>query len=433
VRSGESSPAGEASIVLDARLERGVAAPVAVAFSGGGDSLALLLFAKAWADGASRRLLALTVDHRIQAAGAEWAAWCADRAAALGVEHRVLTWRADKPIASLAVAARQARHRLIAEAARDAGAHIMLFGHTGDDVGEAHAMRLDGLSVPSPREFSPSPVWPEGRDLYILRPLLRVRRAEIRAALSEAGETWIEDPSNADPHQPRARMRALIAAASGSPRPEPPPEDLAGLFGASSFGPSGDVSIPAPALAEIPADQRRRFLAAAIACVSGGGPPARGPFFHRLAGLAVGEAAFSSTIGGALTLGDGENVRIVREIGDRRSRPAGDMALSAGESGVWDGRFEVIALEKRLTISPLAGKASRLAPAARKALAHLQPAVRRALPTIVDSVGEVACLGLADDPRVTARGLVRARLAGACGLIQTEAAAREGSFDGLVL
>jgi tRNA(Ile)-lysidine synthase len=310
---------------------------------------------------------------------------------------------------------------------------VILFGHTGDDVIEAQAMRLEGLSVPSPREWSPSPVWPEGRDLFILRPLLNVRRAAIRAFLAEAGETWIEDPANADPIQPRARVRALIAAAGGSPRPEPPPDDLAGLFAAATLGPSGDLSLPARTFGEASPDPRRRFLAAAIACVSGGGPPARGPFFHRLAGLALGEASFSSTIGGARTFGDGETLRIVREVSDRRSRPAGEMALAAGERVVWDGRFEVAPREAGLTIGPLAGKASRLGPAARAALAHLSPAVRRALPAIVDARGEVACLGLGDDPRVAARVLVRARLAGACGMIRTEAQAREGTADGLVL
>jgi tRNA(Ile)-lysidine synthase len=420
-------------MVLDARLERGAAAPLAVAFSGGGDSLALLLFAKAWADMAGRRLLALTVDHGLQAASAAWARWCANRAAALGVEHRILTWRWDKPATGLAAAARTARHALIAETARGAGARVVLFGHTADDGLEAEAMRAEGLSVPSPREWSPSPAWPQGRGLFILRPLLGVRRSAIRAHLSAAGETWIEDPANADPRQPRARVRALIAAAGGTPRPPVPPDDLAGLFAVAAFGPSGDIAVPRAALSEVSADRRRRFLAAAIACVSGGEPPARGPLFHRLAGLAAGGEAFASTVGGALTLGEGETLRIVREIGDARSRPAGDMALTLGEAVVWDGRFEVTAHEPGLTITPLAGKAARLAPGARRAHAALAPAVRRALPTIVDGHGEVACLGLADDRRVAARALVRARLAGACGLIRTETAAREGRFDGLVL
>ena len=111
---------GAVSDVLDVRLERGVSAPVAVAFSGGGYSLALLLAAVAWADGAGRRLIALTVDHGLQAAAAQWSAWCKRRAGEIGVDHRILEWRGDKPVSGLPNAARNARHGLIGDAAREA-------------------------------------------------------------------------------------------------------------------------------------------------------------------------------------------------------------------------------------------------------------------------------------------------------------------------
>jgi tRNA(Ile)-lysidine synthase len=423
----------EVLAVLDARLERGSSAPVAVAFSGGGDSLALLLAAKAWADRAGRRLIALTVDHRLQGASAEWAAWCAARAAALGVTHQIMAWEGDKPRSGLAAGARQARHRLIAGAARAAGARVILIGHTADDVLEAQAMRAEGLSTPSPRPWSPSPVWPEGRDQFLLRPLLTLRRAVIRAALADAGETWIEDPANVDPRQPRARVRALIAAAGGdAPMPEDS-GDLAPLFAIARFGPSGDLTLPLGPLRAAPARERRRFLSAAIACVSGGGPPARGPFFHRLAELATGGASFSSTVGGAVTSSDGENMRMTREIGDRRSRPAPRLPLPAGAPIVWDGRFEVTARQDGLSIRPLAGMAARLSAAARQDLANFAPAVRRALPAIVDRDGEVACVSLRSGPTVGARGLVRGRLAYACGLVEGEAGIGAGGLDGLVL
>src|SRR5476649_772442 len=95
-----------AAPALHRRLDRTSHAPLIVAFSGGGDSLALLIAAKAWADEAGRRVIAVTVDHRLQAAGAEWAAWCEARCRRLGVEHRTLAWTGDKPAAGLAAAAR---------------------------------------------------------------------------------------------------------------------------------------------------------------------------------------------------------------------------------------------------------------------------------------------------------------------------------------
>ena len=201
---------------LDARLDRHAAAPIVVAVSGGGDSLALLLAAKAWADGAGRRLIAMTVDHRLQPQGAAWARWCQERASRLGLSHRTLVWEGSKPAAGLAAAARQARHGLLADAARDAGAGVVLMGHTADDRLEAAAMRAAGSTVGEPRTWSPSPVWPQGRGIFLLRPLLTVRRAELRRRLAALGEAWIDDPANLDPHSARARARARLALPGGA-------------------------------------------------------------------------------------------------------------------------------------------------------------------------------------------------------------------------
>src|SRR5690606_37925979 len=120
-------------------------------------------------------------------------AWCAELCARLGVGHRTLVWSGEKPAAGVPAAARAARHRLIADAARAAGARVVLFGHTADDVAEAAAMRAAGSSTPSPRAWSPSPVWPDGRGLCVLRPLLELGRAELRRWLAERGADWIED------------------------------------------------------------------------------------------------------------------------------------------------------------------------------------------------------------------------------------------------
>src|SRR5258708_2867753 len=190
---------------MDARLERDAARPVAVAFSGGGDSLALLLVARAWARQANRRLIAFTVDHGLQAESREWSLWCARRAARLGLAYRTLTWTGGKPRTGVAATARAARHRLIANAAREAGARVILFGHTADDVLEAEAMRADGLAIASPHPWSPSPVWPGGRDLFILRPLLGARRSALRDALCDRVEAGSDHPSLYDPRQRRDR------------------------------------------------------------------------------------------------------------------------------------------------------------------------------------------------------------------------------------
>ena len=185
--------------------------PIAVAVSGGGDSLAALLAAKAWADRHGRRVLALTVDHGLQPQSAAWTRFAAgETAARLGADFRALTWDGPKPCAGLPAAARRARHRLIAEAARRAGARVVVFGHTADDILEAELMKAEGARLGGLREWAPSPVWPQGRGVFLLRPLLELRRAAIRDVLLQAGETWIDDPANEDPRSTRARARLRL-------------------------------------------------------------------------------------------------------------------------------------------------------------------------------------------------------------------------------
>ncbi|MET0295611.1 MAG: tRNA lysidine(34) synthetase TilS, partial [Phenylobacterium sp.] len=213
--------------VLDRRLLAHAAAPLAVAYSGGGDSLALLMIADAWARRKGRPLIALHVDHGLQPQSRAWAERCAAVAAGLGAGFRRLAWDGDKPLRGLPAAARGARHRLIADAAREAGARIVLFGHTADDLSETLAMQAAGSTTPLAREWAPSPVWPEGRGLFLLRPLLGAGRAEIRDWLLARRQEWIDDPANENLAYARARARGLGGAQASPPPAIPSASGLA--------------------------------------------------------------------------------------------------------------------------------------------------------------------------------------------------------------
>src|SRR5213079_1546584 len=130
----------------------------------------------------------------------------------LGHPFRALGWSGDKPTTGLPAAARAARHALLADAAREAGARAILMGHTADDILEARLMRAEGSTTPDPREWTPSPAWPQGRGVFLLRPLLDLRRADLRRWLSARGETWIDDPANEDASYARPRARQALAA-----------------------------------------------------------------------------------------------------------------------------------------------------------------------------------------------------------------------------
>jgi tRNA(Ile)-lysidine synthase len=406
--------AGLSRAALDRRLDGSAASPVVVAFSGGGDSLALLIGARRWAAAVGRPLLAVTIDHRLQSGGAVWARWCAERSDRFGLAHRVLAWDGEKPLSGVPAAARAARHALLAQAARDAGARVILMGHTADDRLESRVMRQAGGSVPEPREWGPSPVWPEGRGLFVLRPLLNVRRADLRERLAQAGETWLDDPANEDSRHPRVRARLLLAGGGEPTRALSPPGPR---FDHLTIDPAGEITFG-------PRASRPRFLGPALLCASGSDRPPRGDRLDRLRTRIDSGESFIATLAGARVECAGAVVRITREAGDIARAGAGSRPLPTGSPIVWDGRFELTARIDGLTVAPLAGRAARLDHRRRAALSRLSPAARKALPVIVDGTGRVTAPLFAPDERVCLRSLIADRLLAACGAVDNEADAR---------
>ena len=391
---------------FERRLDPDSRAPLAVGFSGGGDSLALLLAARAWAAGANRPVLALTVDHGINPRSAAWTARAAEAAAALGVGFRALEWSGEKPSTGLPAAARRARHGLLAEAARAAGASVLLLGHTLDDLAEAEWMRANGSSVGAPREWSPSPAWPEGRGVFLLRPLLGVRRGDLRELIAPAGLGWIEDPANEDERSLRARARRdRPAAATPSSNPA---------------GPERNFEVDAAGVVRLGRGAGLDDRSLAMACVSAGGGerlPRSETTRRLLSRIGTGER-FTATLAGA-RIDAGDEITICRDAG--RLGPA-RQALAVGRPTVWDGRFEVMAEEPGMTVRPLAGLASRIDKRSRSGLGAFPLSARRALPVLVGPDGKVTCPILAQDAFGWARTLVEGRLAAACGRIAREPA-----------
>lgn len=406
----------QAREVMDRRLRADSRRPLAVAFSGGGDSLALLILAQAWAARTRRPVTALSVDHGLNPDSGRWLDACARTADRLGVRFEALAWRGEKPAAGLPAAARAARHRLLADAARETRAGVILLGHTADDVIEARLMREAGGSTPSPVEWSPSPAWPEGRGLFVLRPLLSTRRAEIRAWLARRGESWIDDPANADLRFARPRVRRAAADHPAEPAPQPAVLPLAeavteqaGAFrlGLDRFRAAADA-------------EAERVLAIACVCAGGGTRPPDGTRVRALAARLADGQSFAATLAGARVQSAADEVLICREPGEAARGGLGARALPVGEAVVWDGRFQLEAAQAGLSVQRLAGLARRLPKAERAALLELPPAVRGGLPAIVAADGAVACPLLGAVSGVKATSLAGERLRAACGLIPRE-------------
>ena len=111
--------------------------PVAVAVSGGADSMALTVLAAGWG-----QAVALTVDHGLRPGSADEACQVAGWLQARGIDHHTLTWRGDKPASGVQAAARQARYGALEGWCRDHGVGTLLLAHHREDQAETFLLRL---------------------------------------------------------------------------------------------------------------------------------------------------------------------------------------------------------------------------------------------------------------------------------------------------
>jgi tRNA(Ile)-lysidine synthase len=178
---------------------------VAVAVSGGADSLALLHALRVLAGPRRWRLAVLTVDHGLRPGSAADAAFVADHAKSLGLPVRVLTLTPGDLEAHQAAggegAARAARYAALWRAADDLGCRWLATGHTLDDQAETVLLQL--LRGAGPDGLAGMPV----RSGRLLRPLLAVRRSETRVCCAATALAWREDPTNATDGPLRNRVR----------------------------------------------------------------------------------------------------------------------------------------------------------------------------------------------------------------------------------
>jgi tRNA(Ile)-lysidine synthase len=317
---------------------------LAVAVSGGADSLALVLLCHRWACRRGGEVIGLTVDHRLRAESEAEARQVGKWLARQGIAHRRLVWErlGGRPTSAIQAAARTARYRLLADWCRRRGLlHLALAHHAGDQA-ETVLMRLarggglDGLAGMA------SIAGREG--VRLIRPLLTVAPARLRATLGAARQGWIEDPSNSDPGFERIRWRNLIpcdlapgisgaAAEIGEERRRREGE-VADLLAAARIGAAGFIELPLAELKAAAPEIAQRAVARCLIVVGGDAyPPARESLARLLAMLDKGSRG--RTLGGCRVLFRGTWLLICREPDAARER----FAVRPGIVHRWDGRF----------------------------------------------------------------------------------------------
>ena len=389
---------------------------IAVAVSGGSDSLALCLLADRWARARGGTVFGLTVDHRLRPESGAEAAQVRRWLAARAITHRTLRWTGTRPVSGIQEEARAARLALLGGWCRQAHVLHLLLAHQQEDQAETALQRLvrgsgiDGLAAMAPVRLA---MEPNGGGVRLLRPLLSVSRDALTATLAFWDQPWIDDPTNRDMRHARPRLAAALtelgpeglSAARLAKVAARAAEDRAALdllctdllARCAHPAPAGFVTLDRCILRHAPPALALRALSRAVTTVSGAPHPPRLERLERLAQRLRGDSGTAATLGGCrvVPLKDSRVVICREPAAASEVRP-----LKAGDSALWDRRF-VVSLDRSAGVGPFLvrrlgtdglAQARAMARAAGTPLGTdcIPPPARPALPALFDLDGPLA-------------------------------------------
>ncbi|TQV81745.1 tRNA lysidine(34) synthetase TilS [Denitrobaculum tricleocarpae] len=324
---------------------------VAVAVSGGTDSMAAALLVHEWARRRGGCTIGLVVDHGLRDESADEAALVAQRLSTLGIKSLVLQWRGEKPNANVQAEARQARYQLLSDYCAQHGILHLVLGHHRDDQAETFMMRLSrgsglyGLAAMSAVK--------EQADCRILRPLLTLPKGRLLETVKARGAEGVDDPSNENRKYARTRFRDLLTLLAaeglsasrlvetsrrlGCARSTTEAAVASALARAVSLHRSGIAFLEPQMLGTLPSDVALRCLARTLLTVSGSD---YGPRMERL------ESLLEKILGGLISGATLSGCRLVPWrrvlVICRENRPLPQIPLVAGRLTRWDDRFDVL-------------------------------------------------------------------------------------------
>lgn len=377
---------------------------IAVAVSGGPDSLALTLLLSRWVDAHGGTLRAVTLDHGIRTESADEAAWVADQLARHGIAHTTLTWRPAVPDRVTHADAREIRYERLSSWCAARGILHLTLAHHRDDQAETLLARVRTGSGPDGLAGMPAVRY--GADLRLLRPLRDIPKARLEATLAAIGQPWIADPSNADTRYGRPHLRRLMPAlaeygmtagnlaayadAMGRTRARLDAARAELVGAAVAVFPEGYAAIDRGPVLDAHATVANAVMGRVLRCIGGRDHVPRGRRLDRLMAGLRAEPGRARTLGGCRIVPWRGQWLVVREPGRAPRTPV----PSAGAL-LYDGRF-------RITVAGTAGAEPTIACLSETGWAalcahdpslkssRLPAVVRPALPALHDANGPFA-------------------------------------------
>ncbi|KAL5484593.1 hypothetical protein EMCRGX_G021120 [Ephydatia muelleri] len=180
-------------------------AAVAVAVSGGSDSVALTYLARQ----VFQRVVGITVDHRLRPESSQEAVKTGSIVTGIGAEHHVipLEWPARPDPGKVQLAARQKRYEALFRFCREKKIRYLMTAHHMDDQLGTFLTRLSmGSSIDGLAGMKEAIAWYQSPETRLLRPLLHCTKV-----CTENHLDWVEDPSNASDVYKRNRINKALA------------------------------------------------------------------------------------------------------------------------------------------------------------------------------------------------------------------------------
>lgn len=366
---------------------------IAVATSGGPDSLALTLLAHQWAKDLGGKAIAITVDHQLREDSTQEAhqvkAWLDAR----GIEHHILTWdrSTDEPLqTAIQAAAREARYQLLGQWCIEHGVKHLLTAHHAQDQLETFMIRLakgsglKGLTSTQPRVLTNF-----GR---ILRPLLSLDASRLKATLKHYNQSYLLDSSNENEDFTRVRWRQFLPALGAEGlTPMTIQETLSRLNHSQRLVEqhitallhqyvelsSNGYAILAKTVLHESEEALEEILKCLLATIGAQKYPVRRQALHRAMDAMKSNSSF--TLGGCQVIHKTKEWWVVRELATTRK----DISVFKPGTYLWDGRFTVEVTRVPCRIAALGEEGFRQLDAdLKKALKDIPHVVLQTLPAL---------------------------------------------------
>jgi tRNA(Ile)-lysidine synthase len=183
---------------------------LAVAVSGGPDSLALAYLAKCYSIKNKIKVKFFLVDHKLRPESTKEATSVRKILQKIGITCKVLSWKGKKPSRNIQSLAREARYSLLAKECKKNNIKHLLLGHHSNDLLENFLIRVvRGSGLNGLVSFNKNVKYKDG-DLNILRPLLNLEKKDLINISKIVFKFFIKDPSNINKAYKRTRIRILL-------------------------------------------------------------------------------------------------------------------------------------------------------------------------------------------------------------------------------